>query len=241
MYTVYKITNKINGKFYIGVHKTKHPNDQYYGSGRSIKNSIKKYGKENFRKEILYLTCVKTHAYEFEKRLLESIWDKSGNYNMNSGGHGSWDYVNLVIKPENPMKNPKTILKNIEKRRKNGTYHTEKVLNACIQNLKKAVEKNSGTKQSKECVDKRRKSLIMYNKNLSLKEKEDRAKALTTNRDNYILTDTKGNPHFVTQVAKWAAQNNFPLSTIVNCKDEKLVKRGKLKGWFIKRIEVINE
>ena len=35
-YTIYKITNKINGKIYIGKHQTKDPYDLYYGSGKAI-------------------------------------------------------------------------------------------------------------------------------------------------------------------------------------------------------------
>ena len=51
---VYKITNLINKKVYIGqsrrlVSKSK----AYYGSGYAIKSAIKKYGKKNFFKEIL--------------------------------------------------------------------------------------------------------------------------------------------------------------------------------------------
>lgn len=46
MYTVYKTTNIINGKYYIGVHKTTNPNDSYLGSGKAIKEAIKKYGKK---------------------------------------------------------------------------------------------------------------------------------------------------------------------------------------------------
>ena len=48
---VYCITNKINGKKYIG--SDSKDNSEYYGSGVYIKKSIKKYGKENFIKEIL--------------------------------------------------------------------------------------------------------------------------------------------------------------------------------------------
>jgi len=53
-YLVYQITNKIDGKFYVGIHVTDSINDGYMGSGLHIKRAITKYGKENFKKEILF-------------------------------------------------------------------------------------------------------------------------------------------------------------------------------------------
>ena len=89
MYIVYKITNKINNKVYIGVHKTKNPNDDYMGSGRLLCLAIKKYGIENFQKEILYEYKTKTEAYSKEKELVNKDFVKCSNtYNLKVGGIG---------------------------------------------------------------------------------------------------------------------------------------------------------
>ena len=52
-YLVYITTNLINGRKYIGSHSTKNINDSYLGSGVYLAKAIKKYGRENFEKEII--------------------------------------------------------------------------------------------------------------------------------------------------------------------------------------------
>lgn len=48
---IYKTTNLINGKIYIGQDSNNNPS--YYGSGKLLKDAIKKYGKKNFHKEVI--------------------------------------------------------------------------------------------------------------------------------------------------------------------------------------------
>jgi hypothetical protein len=50
---IYKTTNLVNGKFYIGMHSTDDLNDGYMGSGKRLRYSLDKYGKENHQFEIL--------------------------------------------------------------------------------------------------------------------------------------------------------------------------------------------
>ena len=50
---IYKITCIINERYYIGMHSTDNLDDGYFGGGKRIKNSVKKYGKNSHRKEII--------------------------------------------------------------------------------------------------------------------------------------------------------------------------------------------
>ena len=89
MYTVYKITNTLNNKYYIGVHKTNNLEDGYMGSGVAIRNAISKHGRENFTKEILLITEDKQTAYSLERELTVDFI-KESTYNMKLGGVGGW-------------------------------------------------------------------------------------------------------------------------------------------------------
>ena len=90
VYCIYRITNKLNGKTYIGQHKYKKLNDNYMGSGIHIKRAIKKYGKENFAKEILYSRIqYKETADDMERFAIakERVLGKA-EYNITPGGQG---------------------------------------------------------------------------------------------------------------------------------------------------------
>ena len=94
LYLIYKITNRINGRFYIGAHQTSNPNDGYMGSGVAIKRAIQKYGIENFNKEILFECQSVEDMYRLEKELVTPFTDNEKSYNVMEGGKGGWNHVN---------------------------------------------------------------------------------------------------------------------------------------------------
>ena len=89
----YKITNNINNHFYYGVHCTNNLNDNYMGSGKRLQYAIKKYGIENFSKEILKYFNSKEEAFEYEEQIVnENLVNNPNCYNLTNGGHGSWSH-----------------------------------------------------------------------------------------------------------------------------------------------------
>lgn len=105
-YTVYKTTNQVNGKFYIGSHKTKNPNDAYLGSGKYLKHAIEKYGRDNFVKEVLFVFDNPTEMYAKEAELVNiDFIAESNTYNLKQGGFGGFDYINSD-EFDNPVHSP---------------------------------------------------------------------------------------------------------------------------------------
>jgi hypothetical protein len=90
-YTVYKITNVLNGMIYVGCHKTANLDDGYMGSGKLITRAIKKYGQENFQKEYLYIFDSPDQMFKMESSIVnEEFILREDVYNLTEGGNGSW-------------------------------------------------------------------------------------------------------------------------------------------------------
>ena len=89
-YTVYQITNKTNGKIYIGVHQTENLNDGYYGSGIVLNYAIRKHGLDSFDKNILHIFDNPDDMFSKEVELVDDEFiSRQDTYNIHVGAHGS--------------------------------------------------------------------------------------------------------------------------------------------------------
>ena len=91
-HVVYRITNMINGKKYIGKHSTTDVYDGYFGSGIAIKQAINKYGIDNFKKEIICYCDNEEELKEMEKYHIKKEGTFSKGYNLTLGGEGILGY-----------------------------------------------------------------------------------------------------------------------------------------------------
>lgn len=94
-YIVYKTTNKLNGKFYVGSHKTSDLNDGYLGSGKYLKRAVSEHGLANFVREILFMFDNPEDMYAKEAEIVSEDYLMNENtYNLKIGGFGGFDHIN---------------------------------------------------------------------------------------------------------------------------------------------------
>lgn len=90
-FVVYKTTNKVNGKFYIGSHQTYRLEDGYLGSGKVLKMAIRKYGRDQFERQIICLCSdykvMRTVEAHFVKYYIDNF--KKQCYNRSYSGTGA--------------------------------------------------------------------------------------------------------------------------------------------------------
>lgn len=171
MYTVYQTTNLINGKIYVGVHKTTNPNDDYLGSGMILKNAVEKYGAENFKKEILYICEGIAEAYAKEKEIVNAAFvAREDTYNIATGGSWSVSYklkrypfgenhhgYGIPQTPESNRKRSETLKKT---------------------NLREDVKQRRSEGAAKSTATKRANGYVSWNKGKHLSESDKQTKSV---------------------------------------------------------------
>lgn len=100
---VYKTTNLVNGKIYIGVHSTDNLEDGYIGCGiyrnsdavnkakktrfYGFASAVTRYGYDNFKTAILKFFKTKEEAYIYESKIVtEKFVNSDKTYNIKIGG-----------------------------------------------------------------------------------------------------------------------------------------------------------
>lgn len=88
---IYETTNLVNGKMYIGYCNNPKNHKYYLGSGKRLKQAIKKYGRHNFKRKILEYHNNHNELINAEKRIIkERNAVKDNNYyNILEGGNAS--------------------------------------------------------------------------------------------------------------------------------------------------------
>ena len=183
-YLIYKIINKINGKYYIGAHQTSVINDGYMGSGILLEKALKKYGKRNFKRVILKKCKNKKEMFQLEKKLVNAAFVKSTlTYNLREGGIGGFSkkVVKARIKRfkedlefSNPIRSKiantvKDLWKNPEYRSHMVEVHLKKNLSKTT--IKKMSDSHKGCKFKASTLRKRSRAIKEVWANKEYKEK----------------------------------------------------------------------
>lgn len=139
---IYKTTNNINGKVYIGQKKSStYLQEKYLGSGKLIKKAINKYGRDNFSNELLCWCISQNELNLYEKYYINlyNSTNKSIGYNIADGAQGGnlGDRVNAKI-----SKSLMGHITSIETRNKIRKSNTGKKLS--IETKKKISNANKG-------------------------------------------------------------------------------------------------
>lgn len=159
---IYKITNKINNKSYIGctINTIKKRFEEHVyrcfntDINTKLYNSIKKYGIENFTIELLE-TCDVNLIYSKEREYISKFNTYENGLNSTFGGEGCLGYVHS-----------NEIRKKISKALKNGNSHKGKTYDELY------------GKNKEEEKEKRRVSVKKYWESLTDEEKNERSKKI---------------------------------------------------------------
>lgn len=136
MAEIYKTTNLINGKIYIG--QSYKDNEKYLGSGKFLKRAIKKYGIENFTKEILEKCSPNKEILDEREKYWINHYNSTSKeigYNISHGGQSGWmnGLNHSCLSKEKISESGKG-----EKNHFYGKHHTDKTKERISQSLKKS-------------------------------------------------------------------------------------------------------
>lgn len=254
---IYKTTNIVNGKIYIG--QDSKNNSNYFGSGKVLKQAILKYGKENFIKEILE-ECNSKEELDNKEKYWISFYnsvDKKIGYNICIGGQGgditnrkgrSWEeiYENLnkeeLIKKKNKsslrMKNNNP-MKSLESRQKISKKQKGKKMVDIhgVEKMKEISVNQSFMMKKNNPMKNIRHNEILRKQKISLSNKIARALLDTSgdknpNAKSYEITSPLKEVFFINGgLINFLKKNNLIIDCFYNYVNKGEISKGKYKGW----------
>lgn len=227
-YFIYRTTNIVNGKYYYGAHSTSNLNDGYLGSGIALKKAIEKYGKGKFCREIVEFCDTKDEMYLKEEIIVNLHYKKEECYNMNVGGKGGWNYVNssgINLGDNNIMRKSDDVRNRVSLNGKKTRKGNSKYKDIALNNLKKALEVNTGKKRPEHS-----KFMKEWASNYWRKNKEYIRNCLSS---TFKITTLGGEEIITNRLEEWCKENQLPYTTlwISSSKNGKIITKGRVKGW----------
>lgn len=202
------------------------------GSGVAIKAAIKKYGKENFVKEILHVFDNENDMNDAEKNL---VVINENSYNLSNGGKGGFDYINrhgLNAGANNVMhipENAKKMSSSLKKTRSKNKEHYDKI---SVDNLKKTWETNKG--KSRPGHSELMKRTTHFHKMWSDDNKE---KSRDLFSSWFLVCSPTGEQYKTNRLEDFCYSMCLPYTSVWKSSiTNKPPTKGKAKGWICQKI-----
>lgn len=232
---IYITTNMINGKRYIGQKMFCKGWEAYLGSGKHFKKAIKKYGRENFIKEIIAIAYSKEelNKLEIEFIKLHNAVESDDYYNLCDGGNGISGFtmsVETKRKQSEAHKGEKSYIygKQLSEKIKNKmskaklgkqlSEETKQKMSDAKRSRSKSIPKYNG-QRSKKSEAKIGKNNPMYGKHFSeeTKKKQSEMKIkLNHNQITEIIEKHKTGKYTQTQLCFEYSVSNSTIHRIIN-------------------------
>ncbi len=214
------------------MHRTNNLEDGYMGSGILIKKAIKKYGIQNFEKNILFVFDNEKDMKDKEK---EVVIVSEQTYNMIEGGHGGFWYINnkgLNLGENNVMVRDKEAKQRcIESMKITRNSNKEYYDNISKQNLKKAVEKNIGRKKPEHSI------LMKERGNFTIAWRENKEVMRDKLSSWFEVVSPVGETVVTNRLEDFCKERNLSYTTLwKTSKSGQTPKKGRSKGWICKKI-----
>lgn len=246
-YFIYKTTNLINHKTYIGIHQTENIDDAYIGSGLYFLRAVKKYGKENFKREILEFCSSYDELLDKERAYVNEDWikDKS-NYNLKTGGQSTG-----ILSKESKKKISNTLkakyASGVLVQSGNAPYvATDEQKRQISETLKKRYQETEHHLKNKDPWNKGKKGVqVPWNKGLKtpqtgLSRKGVKIGPMDENKkiliSNSLIEYYKTNPHPTTGLEPWNKGIELPKTECPYC--NKMVDAANGKRWHFENCKL---